>query len=57
MTWLGWTLVATNAIGALLNIACVGKERKPLSGRTTAGMVALNAAVIVGILTVGTGHL
>ena len=56
MNWFGWLLVAWWAISALVTVVYIGKPRKPLEPSVAAIVVAVYAAEIVALLTVGTGR-
>lgn len=45
-----WIIVALFSLGLLLNVAQVGKPRKPLEPGTAAVIVAVNVALIIGVL-------
>ena len=56
MNWFGWLLVAWWAVSALLVIGNIGKPSKPTRPSVAVGVVIIDAALIVGLLTVGTGR-
>lgn len=45
-----WIIVALLTFGMLLNVAQVGKPRKPLEPTMAAVIVAINAALILSVL-------
>jgi hypothetical protein len=50
MNWFDWMLVALFAYSALLVVAQVGKPKKPTEPVTAAIVVAIDAALIVGLV-------
>ena len=56
MNWFGWLLVAWWAVSALLTVGYIGKPRKPLVPSTAVVVILIYAALIVGLLAVGTGR-
>jgi hypothetical protein len=45
-----WTMVGLMAFSALMTVGAVGKQRKPLTGGTAAGVVLVNAVWITAIV-------
>jgi hypothetical protein len=45
-----WAFIALTAVGAVMTVANVGKPRKPITGGTAAGVVVLNALIIVAVI-------
>lgn len=56
MNWFGWLLIAFWVTTALLVVGNVGKPSKPTRPGVAVGVVLINAAFVVGLLTVGTGR-
>lgn len=56
MTWFGWVLVALFALSALTTISQVRKPRTPTTQGMAVFVVLCDAAIIIEILTVGTGR-
>lgn len=56
MTWFGWALVAFCVFSGATSAMEVGHPREPLSPAGAALTWVTCAAIIVGTLTVGTGH-
>lgn len=56
MTWFGWFLVIWFVFGAVVTVLTI--EKQPIKRTTFAALFTLtaNAAIIIGILSVGTGH-
>lgn len=52
MTWMDWTLVGLFALAALATVGNVGKPRPTITPTFAAVQVAINAALIVGVVVV-----
>lgn len=57
MTWFGWLLVGNWAAASLSAVWRVGRPAKPVSPAAAMVAVLIDAALIVGVLAVGTGRL
>lgn len=56
MNWFGWTLVAWWTTAALITVSQIGKPRKPLQPSAAVVGIVIAVALIVGLLSVGTGR-
>lgn len=56
MNWFGWLLVAWWAASALFTVGNIGKPNKPTRPGVAVAVVVIDALLIVGLLTMGTGR-
>lgn len=57
MTWFGWVLVVWCILDGLAAIKMIGKERPTTTPKIAMAMVIVQAAIIIGVLIVGTGSI
>lgn len=50
MNWFDWTIAGYLILGALLTVALIGKPRKPIDPATAVLTIAINGALIAGLL-------
>ncbi len=48
--WLKWTLIGVWILGAILNIALIGKKRDPITPSGAILVLIINTLLIMGIL-------
>lgn len=57
MTWAGWAIVLDYILTSAGFVLSIGRRRAVLTPGNVLGVLAINTALVVGVLTVGTGHL
>ena len=50
MNWFDWFLIAWIALGGIATVACVGREREPITPLSAVSAMVVNTFLIVGII-------